>query len=103
MKTGFVIVRVAVSGWALTMDEVYVLSTDDFANAALIGPDWWSWAAELHSRLFHLVTTMSEGGWIVPLLARSQTLDGSSILDDTEVANVILIGWTRVKGHAAVS
>lgn len=79
VETGFVIVRVGISRWAIAVDESDIVGVDDESSAALIGPDWWSWATEVDSGMFQFVTSHSEWVRIVPALAWRQAHDFATV------------------------
>jgi hypothetical protein len=99
MKSGLIIVCVAVGRGARSVDQVDVLGPLYDSLSTLLRRDWRSWTAKRESRLDLFVTSVTVWRWVIPLLAWSQAHCSSSVLDDSQVTDVVFPSWALVKGH----
>jgi hypothetical protein len=103
VETCFVIIRVGVCRWAITVHQSNVIGINDSTSTAFIRPDWWSRAAEVGSRIYFFVKSKSEWRWVVPSLAWRQAHDGTTISVHLQVSDVTFITWAGFKMQVTVS
>lgn len=101
MKSGLVIISVAVGAGAVLVDQLDELCVDDCAISALLRRDGRGGTAEMEAGVVGLGVAQAVGRREVPLFARSQTLHGLSVLDDAEVTDVVLSRGARAQSHRA--
>lgn len=103
VEPSFVIICVTVSSRALLVNQVHVFGVDDRPTAALFWGNWWCWAAEVKTRVLALWLALTVRWRVVPFLAWGQALNGLSVLDHSQITDVVFVGGTRVQRNSARS
>jgi len=101
MQAGFIIVGIGIGSWAFPVDQIDILGVDNNVPTTLFWSGWWSGAAQPQAGFNKFFAPVSEGWWVIPLLAWGQALDNAVILHNTKVSNVVLISGATVQGDGA--
>lgn len=101
VETGLVVVGIAVSGGAIPVNKIDILSIDNRSSSALLRGDGRSRAAVVKTRVVGLRVAKTKGRREVPPLARRKALDDASVLNDTEITYVVFAGRAPIQTDSA--